>query len=203
LRNTVEAAGRGNVSAAEAEVPAAIALNPRGSTGWYELGSVLAQSAEFQQAETAFRRAIELQPDFAKARYSLALTLIANPEDKQDWSGAIAECKEALKSQSNYPEALNLLGAALVYTGQADEAIPYLERALELSPALPEAHFNLGLALQKKDRLQDAEKELRRAIAPKGVYPEATSALARLLMQQGKNTEAETEPGRYFEPTLI
>jgi tetratricopeptide (TPR) repeat protein len=127
----------------------------------------------------------------AKAHYGLALTLIVNPQETEDWAGAVAECREALKLQPAYPEALNLMGVGLTKQGQYAAAIAAHEQALQLSPALPEAHFNLGLALESSDRLDDAAKEYRAAIAAKGQYPEASSALGKLLLRIGKPAEAE------------
>jgi tetratricopeptide (TPR) repeat protein len=191
LRIASEEAGRGDISSALADTRAAIALDPNRFDGWYELGSLLGQTGDFPAAEAAFRRAIELKRDVAKAHYSLALTLIGNPQGKMDWAGAIAECREALKFQPDYPEALNLLGAGLSATGQTDGAIPELQRATQLLPSLAEAHFNLGIAFESKDRFEEATKEYRAAIAARGAYPEAVSALGDLLLRIGKSTEAE------------
>jgi tetratricopeptide (TPR) repeat protein len=193
LKAGTEEASRGDISAALADIHAAIALDPNRSDGWYELGSLLGQAGDFQAAEAALRRAILLKPDLAKAHYSLALTLIGNPQGKMDWAGAMAECDEALKYQPDYAQALNLLGAGLSATGKPDAAIPVLEHAIQLSPGLPEAHFNLALALESKDQLDEALKEYRAALAARSAYPEAISALGNLLLRMGKTAEAEKE----------
>jgi Flp pilus assembly protein TadD len=159
LRDGATETAQGNFSAAMADIQAARALRPDDAAGWYELGSLLGQTGDFPGAEAAFRRAILLQPDMAKAHYGLALTLIGNPQSKEDWPSAIAECREALKLRPDYPEALNLLGAGLNKIAQPDAAIEVLEHATQLSPSLAQAHFNLGLALESNDRLDDAAKE--------------------------------------------
>jgi cytochrome c-type biogenesis protein CcmH/NrfG len=71
LRVATDEAGAGNIAAAEADIKSAIDLDPARAAGWYELGSVLGQAADFPGAEAAFRRAIQLQPDLAKAHFSL------------------------------------------------------------------------------------------------------------------------------------
>jgi tetratricopeptide (TPR) repeat protein len=193
LRVATDEAGAGNIAAAEADIKSAIDLDPARAAGWYELGSVLGQAADFPGAEAAFRRAIQLQPDLAKAHFSLALTLIANPQNKLDWPEAISECREALKHQPNYPEALNLLGAGLANTGKTDEAITTLQQAIQLAPSLAEAHLNLAMALESKDQLDAAAKEYRAAIAARAAYPEAVSGLGKLLFNMGKTSESERE----------
>jgi tetratricopeptide (TPR) repeat protein len=196
LRDGATETAQGNFSAAMADIQAARALRPDDAAGWYELGSLLGQTGDFPGAEAAFRQAILLQPDMAKAHYGLALTLIGNPQNKEDWPSAIAECREALKLRPDYPEALNLLGAGLNKIAQPDAAIEVLERAIQLSPSLAQAHFNLGLALESNDRLDDAAKEYRAAVAAKGEYAEASSALGRLLLRMGKTESAEQEVER-------
>lgn len=150
------------------------------------------------------RRAIQLSPDLAKAHYGLALALIGDPQNKLDWTGAIAECREALKYQPDYAEALNLLGAGLVSTAQPSNAILALEEAIRLSPRLSQAHFNLALALEATDRLEDAAKEIRLAISTRGEYPEASSALGSLLFRMGKTGEGkqEVETALRLDPDL-
>jgi Flp pilus assembly protein TadD len=193
LRDGIAQASQGNLSSAMGQIQAAIALRPEDAAGWYQLGSILGETGDFRGARAAFRRAIMLQPGMAKAHYGLALTLIGNPQDTEDWPGAVAECREALKLQSAYPEALNLMSVGLTKQGQYADAIAALEQAIQLSPAFPDAHFNLGLALESSDRLDAAVKEYRAAITAKGQYPEASSALAKLLFRMGKPAEAEQE----------
>jgi tetratricopeptide (TPR) repeat protein len=193
LRDGVVLAARGDVSSAMGQIQAAIALHPDDAAGWYQLGSLLGQTGDFPDAGAAFRHAISLQPAMAKAHYGLALTLIGNPQDTEDWAGAVAECREALKHQPAYPEALNLMGVGLSKQGQYAAAINALEQAIQLSPAYPEAHFNLGLALESNDRLDDAVEEYRAAISAKGQYPEASSALGKLLLRMGKPAAAKQE----------
>src|SRR5277367_1334080 len=206
LRAATDEAAQGNFSAAMADIQAAIALEPNGVAGWYQLGSLLGQDGDFAGAEAALRHAIKLEPGLAKAHYGLALALVGNPQGKQDWAGAISECRDALKLKPDYAEALNLLGAGLNHTGQPAEAVPVLEQAIRLNPGLSEAHFNLALALESlalqsqaapsgppDDRLERAAREYQAAITARGAYPEASSALAKLHLQMGKTAQAEEE----------
>jgi tetratricopeptide (TPR) repeat protein len=186
-------AGHGDISGARSDVMAILSANPDFALGWYELGSVLGQSGDFRGAETAFRRAIDLEPGLARAHFGLALALIANPQENQDWQGAILECRAALKYQPGYVEALNLLGAGLSASGQTAEAVQVLRRAIDLAPTLAEAHFNLALALERGDRLEEAANEYHAAITARPEYPEAICAFGKLLLREGKTSEAQQE----------
>jgi tetratricopeptide (TPR) repeat protein len=55
-------------------------------------------------------------------------------------------------------------GTMLARTGQYEDAVPYLEQAVETSPAYVDAWYNLALAYQRLDRLSEAEAILRRLV---------------------------------------
>jgi tetratricopeptide (TPR) repeat protein len=193
LRAGTEEANQGNFSSAMADLQTAVELDRDNAEAWYQLGSLLGQMTDFRGAESAFRRAIKLKPEFAQAHYSLGLALTANPKSKLDWPGAISEFREALKYKPDYAEAFNLLGAGLTSTGEVDAAIPQLQHAIQIKPAFSAAHFNLAIALEKNDRLKGAAEEYRLAVSTRGAYPEATSALGKLLLRMGETTEARQE----------
>jgi tetratricopeptide (TPR) repeat protein len=56
-------------------------------------------------------------------------------------------------------------GLAALQRGQAREAIPHLEKALELEPDAPDLRNNLGLAYLAEGRAKDAIAEFQRALA--------------------------------------
>lgn len=182
---------QGNLSAAMADLQGAVALDPQNAEAVYQLGLLFGQIGDFRAAEAASRHAIELKPDFAEAHYSLGLCLVANPQSKLDWAGAIVEFREAIKYRPNYAEAHNLLGAGLTHQSDFDAAIAELQIAIKLKPYLPDAHFNLAIALQRKDQLEKARTEYEAAIAAKGNYPEASVALGKLYVELGKPVDAE------------
>ncbi len=193
LRAGTEEAQQGKYAAAMADLQAAVILEPDNSQGWYQLGLLLGETTDFRGAESAFRRSLQIKPNFAPAHYNLALTLIANPQSKLDWPQAIAECREALKYQPDYAEARNLLGAGLTSEGEIEAAIIELQHAVRLNPSLAEARFNLAIALEKNDRLDEAAQEFQAAITAKASYPEATTSLGKLYLRMGKMQEAEKE----------
>jgi Flp pilus assembly protein TadD len=199
LSAAIEDMAQGSLSAAKADLDAAIAIEPENSSGWYELGILYGKIHDFRNAESAFRHALQLQPDLPKAHYMLGLSLIANPRSQLDWPGAIAEFRAALKIQPDYPDALNYLGVGLTATGQTDLAIATLKNAVRLAPQLSPAHFNLAIALENGGQLDEAVQEYRLAAAAKGGYAEANSALGKLLFRIGKSTEAEQELRRALQ----
>ena len=181
------------MSRAFAEAKAALVRDPESAEAHYRLGLLWGQGGEIQAAEEQFRDAIRLKPSYAEAHFNLALTSIAHPVDKLNWPEAADECRAALKYRPDYPEALNLLGVALVSMNQTDGALPLFRRAIQVRADYPEAHLNLGMALEEHSQMEAAMAEYRRALASRPAYAEAHVRLAKCLLDEGKTVEARSE----------
>lgn len=94
-----------------------------------------------------------------------AATLGALTVDRnRDYRDEITIWRETVRVRPNNVRALQNLGAALAQHGRPQEAVPYLERALQLDPQADYALENLGLI-----RLEE------------GRYPEAVELLSKRL----------------------
>jgi len=95
---------------------------------------------------------------------------------------AIAECYKAIEVDPTFGNPYNDIGAYLMQKGEIDEAIPWLERALQApryeSYCFP--HMNLGRAFESKRDWLRAKEEYRKALAEKADYKDAARALARI-----------------------
>jgi tetratricopeptide (TPR) repeat protein len=101
--------------------------------------------ATFDAAETAYRRAIELDPSLANA-----LTNLGNLMFRRDrLTDAEQLYQRALKLDAEQPEAHYNLGFLLFERAQVPAAIESFERALSSDPAFADAHFNLAMAYQE------------------------------------------------------
>ncbi len=190
IRDGIAAATRGEIQQAMIEYQSALRLDPDDGEANYRLGRLLGESGDFQSARRAFQLAIKSKPGFAEAHYDLGLTFVADTRGKVDWQSAIAEFRTALQLRSDYPDALNMLGVALVNIGDTGSAIKTFQQALKLSPDGPEIHFNLGSALETAEQPAAAETEYRAALNSKPIYPAAEVALGKLLAKDGKEAEA-------------
>ena len=71
---------------------------------------------------------------------------------------ALAAARRAVELDPDSAIALAALGSALAFTGQARDAVPYLERAIEIDPTHCPTVAVLALALVYRGRPDDAAK---------------------------------------------
>ena len=95
---------------------------------------------------------------------------------------AIAECKKAIAVDPDFGNPYNDIGSYLMMKGQIDDAIPWLERALQApryeSYCYP--HMNLARAYEAKRDWLRAKEEYRKALAENKEYTPAAQGLARI-----------------------
>jgi Flp pilus assembly protein TadD len=138
------------------------------------------------EAENAWRKAVSLKPDFAKAHYNLGFAL----QNQGRLDEAIACYRRVLELDPKYASAHNNLGAALADQGRLDEAIACYRRVLELDPKYASAHNNLGAALARKGQLEEAIACFQKALALNPKYASAHNNLGNALGEREQLEEA-------------
>ena len=137
-------------------------------------------------AESAFRRALELNPSDASAHHWYALYLSALSRHEE----AKAHIHEAQRLD---PLSLIIRVAAsrvLQFARDFDGAIEHARKALELDPGYAEAHFNLGMCWFHKSRHREAIEELEQAVILSGERPLFLAVLGHALARSGRSGEA-------------
>jgi tetratricopeptide (TPR) repeat protein len=124
------------------------------------LGAALQSDGRPDEAIGHYRRAIELQPDYAPAYNNLASALRARGQLRD----AVTTFRHALSLRPDYPEAHYNLANALLDEGRPDEASEHFQVALRSMPASADVHNNLGIALAAKGKLSEAVVEFRQAL---------------------------------------
>jgi tetratricopeptide (TPR) repeat protein len=109
--------------------------------------------------------------------------------ERQDWAGAAALAKAALKEQPGRTEGLKLLARASARLGR-DDAAQGLYNRLGTQRMEPEDYFLVGSLMVRRGRLDLAEKVLQ--LSRKGEHdrPEAIYALAELCLQRDRLADA-------------
>lgn len=95
---------------------------------------------------------------------------------------AIAECKKAIEIDPDFGNPYNDIGAYLIELGQWDEAVTWLEGALQAKryDAYFYAHYNLGRIWEKKENWMRALSHFQEAYRLNPDYTLAEKAMIRV-----------------------
>lgn len=149
-------------------------------------GAMAAGHGRFDEAETCFRQAVKLKPDYAIAYGNLGLAL----HDQGKLDEAEANLHKALKLNPDFAEAHNNLGMTFHSSGRPDEAEACFRQAIKLNPDYTKAFNNLGLALHDQGKLDEAEANLNKALTLTPDFADTYINLGIILNSQGKLEEA-------------
>jgi serine/threonine protein kinase/tetratricopeptide (TPR) repeat protein len=138
-------------------------------------------------AEPEFKRAIELNPNYATAHQWYALYLNS--------SGRYAEAAvEMRKAQEADPLSLIIqaeAGDPFSAARQYDRAVEQYLKALDLDPNFPYAHRGLGYVHMQNGRFQAALEEFQKAVVFSGNAPYFISDLGYGYARAGNKLEAQ------------
>ncbi|TDI11404.1 MAG: tetratricopeptide repeat protein [Acidobacteria bacterium] len=139
---------------------------------WYEW--------DWAGAETEFRRAIELNPNYPDARifYSRFLTAMRRPEE------AMAEIRRALELDPFNYLFQYVYGLDLLDMRRYDDAVAQFRKTLRTEPNFPWAHRGLWLAFHQKRMYEEALAAAEKHFALMG-KSEVAEALERGYAQAG------------------
>lgn len=127
------AAGGGpNISRAVENLRATITQQPDNAGAWVDLGNLLQMDGRVDEAEAAYRRALEISPDQVGARFNLALLL----QGRGASSAAYREYKRVLKIEPKHAWAHYQLGTLHEAAGRETSAIHAYAKAFALDPRL-------------------------------------------------------------------
>ena len=199
------------------------AQNPRDAEAWQVQGAAQRALGRLQDAESSYRRAIELRPQYAIARHNLG-ALLGHMQRAEE---SLAELQQAATLGVTGRELQFNRARALLELGRLDETEAALCEALRAAPedldshvllaklrfmrgdadflrdlraaiarsGQPQLRLALGDLLRRSGREPEAEQELRACIAAQGWTPQLGTSLAVLLQEQGRLAEARIEAG--------
>ncbi len=140
---------------------AAAALGPRYAGPHLLLGEyAYVADGDPAAAEAAYRRAIDLRPDFYYAHFLLGVAL----GDQGRFLEAEASLRESIRLNPDCGDCRGFLGRQFWEQGRIDAAIDAMREAVDLDPTWPFAFDTLRIALTRLGRLEEAEAAGRRAV---------------------------------------
>jgi tetratricopeptide (TPR) repeat protein len=128
--------------------------------GYYMLGLSAWKAGAAEEAEGAFERALELDPQHLKSWLNLARARLDTNRPEE----ALEAIDEALVIDSQSSVAIRLQGRSYHQLGQAEEAIDAYRRAILLDDEDVWSMNNMGLILIEQDRFEEALPALARAV---------------------------------------
>jgi TolB-like protein/Tfp pilus assembly protein PilF/DNA-binding winged helix-turn-helix (wHTH) protein len=144
-------------------------------------------------AEALFRRALDIDPAFARAHAGLCRAAIVR-YDRTRATAAVAAaeaaCRKALETGSWLRETELALGRLYVISGRNELGESVFRTLLVHDTRDADAHVGLAGALEGQDRLADAERSFRNATAAEPGYWYAHNRLGSFLVQHGRAQEA-------------
>jgi len=174
-------------------------------------GEELERTQHDDQAETAYRRVLEMSPQENVAHQRLK-TLLVNRGDRALAEGDFATTLQAYRSAGvDELERITLLtdmsdksGDGLYFQQNLENATGLLRQALTLDPAYTKARLLLGQVLLHQQKLEQAVHELEEAYrydkaTTSNVYVHTLLVYGESLERMQRNTEAEAVYRRVLE----
>jgi tetratricopeptide (TPR) repeat protein len=163
----------------------ALELDPQLAEARVLLANALQKDWHWAEAETEYRRAIEVSPSDAGAHAGLAFWLVCQGRSEE----ALAWARRA---QELDPLAFNSIdvGQILFFSRRYDEAIREARRGLTTDPNDPQVLWSLGFALIAAEQFDEAIRTLEKAASLSDRNPAVLGVLVRAYAHGGRRTEA-------------
>lgn len=133
-------------------------LDPDLGNAFFNLGKGLSMLSMGKQADEAFERSFELNPERKK------LALAAEHQNAGRLDEAQQVYKEVLRNNPTNVDALRLMGTIALLKERIYEAERLFRRAVANAPDFVMAQLDLGRALKEQNRLEEAIEQFRKVI---------------------------------------
>ena len=158
---------------------------------------------DWNGGESAFKKALELNPNHAEAHayYSHLLNIIGKPKE------AMAEIEIALKLDPHNPLLISLYCIDLIFVRRFEEAILAAKKALQMEPVSPVAQSGLHDALHLTGRYEEAWESVKNDFTNIGQEQAFNVNFHELGYVRALNKAAEnliiTSESAYVSPFMI
>ncbi|MFB3853347.1 MAG: tetratricopeptide repeat protein [Vicinamibacterales bacterium] len=145
---------------------------------WYNIGYAYAQKKDYAQSESAFKKALEIKPDYVDAYNGLAT--VYNAQKRFDDAAAASQKAVELAAAGGGTggggggnvDALYNQGVINWNAGKIAEAQKCFEDAIKADPNHADSHYQLGMALLNQGKMPEALAmfETYLKLAPEGQF---------------------------------
>jgi tetratricopeptide (TPR) repeat protein len=176
----VTASRAGQHDAAIEKFQAALVISPACFDCQFNIGVALMAKKDEKAAEEAWKKAIEMKPDYPEALN--ALSTLYNNQKRFDEAAAMS-AKAASGGGTGGADATFNQGIILWNQGKIAEAKVKFEETIKMNASHSDAHYQLGMALLNEGKLTEAVTEFETYVklAPDGQYAtQAKGMIAQL-----------------------
>lgn len=152
----------------------------------YNLGQVLTEQEQWEEAIAAYQEAIQLQPQWVEPRQAIGEIFLK----LEQWQEAISCYQQLIEIQPNIAQFHHNLGDALSKLERWEDAVSAYQKSIQLNPEFSWSYNNLGDALLKLEQWENAASAYKRAIALKPDFALSHHNLGEALTQLEKWEEA-------------
>jgi len=152
---------RGESDNALATAYASIERNPRNVSAYFFAGTMEELRGRTPQAEDVYRRALQVDPNYAPAANNLAYLMLENGENA-DMAFSLAQM--ARQKMPDSPGAADTLAWAYYRKGLYGAAGGLLREVLEKAPDNATYEYHIGMVYEKQNNVAEARKHLQRAL---------------------------------------
>jgi tetratricopeptide (TPR) repeat protein len=196
---------RGDYSLAAGQLEQVVARGAAFADVHHMLGIIYHHLGDFEGAQKAFQRALEINPSYVEAALNLAIVcndMGQYERAQQVYGDAVARARSKLPRDPNGDEPLDTytkgkianlhaaVGDGYLSVRRPNDAAAEFRRALSLCPTFVDLRIKLAAALRESGDVEGAMAEFRLAVQHAPAYVPARVALGTALYAGGKLDEA-------------
>lgn len=150
----------------------AISHAPKSGPLYMRLGILYDRLGNWDKAEEAYQKVLQLQPEDAAAKNNLAWDY---SEHGGNIEVALRLAQEASRSKPDDPEISDTLGWVYIRMNTPETAVSVLKGSVDKKPNNPEYSYHLGIAYLRSGRIAEARHYLQAALNEPN-FPQADDA---------------------------
>ncbi len=147
------------------------------------LGTMCVNAKRYDDGAEAFRKALEINPEYLEARLGLFKAL----KENRKLEAAIVEGEILLEKKVSYPDFYCSLGEIYISMKMFAKADGILQKAIEKNPKYAEIHFLLAKVHENQGLKEKAIEELKECThcnPPEWLKQKAKETLSKLTLQE-------------------
>ena len=169
-------------------------IHERGPLSNYNVGVMLFNNRQYDEAIVHFKKALELNPDLIHAYNYLGNAF----QEKKQFDESITYYQKAIQVNPADPTAYINLGVAFHNTRENEKAVQYFKAALQINPNLYQAYDHMGLSLRLQGDIEKAVESYQSSLLINPHSEMTLVNLGNLIAEQGHLDEAE----KFFQRAL-